>query len=196
MLSKPLVMGHPVTRLAIEHIVANLRARDRAEIFALRWDDDDTRLVDTIMVSAGALWTVWTYRDEPIAVTGATPLRPGVAAAVAFGTDQWHRALLSMTRHAWKFILPALISIETHRAEAFVLADNTDARRWIESVGGEQEAVLHGYGRAGEDFILYAWRLNDVFRGRGRRRWPAIHALHQERRDAGLRRARAATGGD
>src|SRR6185437_2319284 len=116
--------------------------------------------------------------------------------AVAFGTDQWPRALLSMTRHAWNFILPALISIKTHRAEAYVLADNGDARRWIESIGGEQEALLRGYGRAGEDFILYAWRLNDVHVRWRRRRSAANGLLRQEGRSGGDRRSRPAAGGD
>ena len=37
-----LVTSEPMTRWAVQHIIANLRERDRAEIYALRWDNDGT----------------------------------------------------------------------------------------------------------------------------------------------------------
>jgi hypothetical protein len=37
------------------------------------------------------------------------------------------------------------------------MADFTQAKRWITLIGLREEAVLHGYGRGGEDFTQFAW---------------------------------------
>jgi hypothetical protein len=149
-----------VTRPALTHIVRNMRPRDRAEIFALRWDNDEEALIDGLVAVAGDLWRVWTLDGEPVAVNGVVPVRPGVVVAGAFGTPKWRSAIRPMTRWSLDFVIPALKTSNYHRGEAYVLAANTDSRRWIELLlGGEIEAVLKGYGRSHEDFLLYAWDL-------------------------------------
>jgi RimJ/RimL family protein N-acetyltransferase len=149
------VAMHHVTRPALAYIVQNMRARDRAEIFALRWDDDEDAFIDMMMSVAGELWRIWTLDDEPVAVTGVVPVRPGVAIGAAFGTDKWRQVVRPMTRWAQTFIIPVLKGANYHRLEAYMLAANTDARRWVEHFGAEIEAVLRGYGRSREDFLLY-----------------------------------------
>lgn len=41
----------------------------------------------------------------------------------------------------------------------------------MERLGGKREATLHGFGKHGEDFFVYAWnvRLDDVLYERQRR---------------------------
>jgi hypothetical protein len=148
------VAMHHVTRPALAYIVQNMRARDRAEIFALRWDDDENALVDSLMNVAGELWRIWTLDDEPVTVTGVVPVRPGVAIIAAFGTDKWRQVLRPMIRWAESFIIPVLKGANYHRLEAYMLAAH-DARQLIEHFGSEIEAVLRGYGRSREDFLLY-----------------------------------------
>mgnify|MGYP006263414767 CR=1 FL=1 len=54
-----LVTRAPVTRPAVDHIIANLREHDRREILAQRWDDDLGALADYVMVLAcNDLWPV------------------------------------------------------------------------------------------------------------------------------------------
>lgn len=169
-----MIEARPVTREALSHIAHNLRDRDRQEIFALRWSDDVDQFVDDVFGYMGELWRIWVLDGEPIAVNGVLPVRPGVVIAGAFGTPKWRAAIKPMTRWSRDYLIPVLKLSKYHRGEAYVLATNTDSRRWIEALGGEVETLLHGYGKHREDFLLYAWDLTreeteNVYR-RGRRR--------------------------
>jgi hypothetical protein len=150
---------HPVSQEGLTHIVRNLRERDRREIFAMRWNDDEGELVAAVYQVAGDLWRMWTLDGEPVAVNGVVPVRPGVVIAGAFGTRKWRAVVRPMTRWSLDYVLPVLRMSGHHRGEAYVLATNTDSRRWIELLGGEVECLLKGYGRGREDFLLYAWDL-------------------------------------
>jgi hypothetical protein len=168
------VTANLVTEAALAHIVRNLRPRDRREIFALRWHDDEDQLVREIFGVAGALWRVWCLDDEPVSINGVIPVRPGVVIAGAFGTMKWRSTVKQMTQWSRDYVIPTLHHAGFHRGEAYVLAENTDSRKWIEHLGGEIEAVLKGYGRGREDFILYTWdltreRSDHVFWRRGRK---------------------------
>jgi hypothetical protein len=153
------VQATPVTAEGLAYIVRNLRPRDRREIFALRWDDDEAQFVAHVYASAGELWRMWSIDSEPVAVNGVVPVRPGVVIAGAFGTSRWRSVVKPMTRWSLDYVIPILRQAGYHRGEAYVLAENTDSRRWIELLGGEIEAVLKGFGRQREDFLLYAWDL-------------------------------------
>lgn len=143
----------------LRHIVANLRERDRREIFALRWDDDEESLVGELAHVAGELWRMWSWDHEPVAVAGMVPTRPGVVIGGAFGTHLWPRAVRSITHWGIHSIVPILKAANYHRLEVYVLADNTDSRRWIELMGGEVESLLRGFGRNREDYLIY---VNDL----------------------------------
>lgn len=151
-----------VTREAVEFIVANLRQRDREEIFALRWDDDEKKFVNELLPFAGAMTWAWWRDGVPVALQGAWPVRPGVWSCWAFGTQDWPRVVLSMTRHARRFIIPALLRARFHRAEAVALAAHTDSRRWIMALGAREEGFRRGFGRNGEDYVCYVWTPEDV----------------------------------
>jgi hypothetical protein len=149
----------------IAYIVRNLRPRDREEIFALRWDDDEEEFVREVISYAGDMSWVWEWNGMPVAIQGSAPRRPGVWTNWCFGTDNWDRALFAMTRHARKFIMPALLAARFHRAEALSLASHQDARGWIEMLGGKVESIMRGLGREGQDYAVYRWSPDDV------RRW-------------------------
>lgn len=156
------VSEHMVTPEALAHVVANLRQRDRDEIFALRWNDDEAELLTQLRAVAGQLWRVWCYQDEPVAVCGVLPLRPGVVSGASFGTDKWRYAIRPMTVWLRRWLIPLLLDAGYHRCEAHVSATNVMARRWVEATGAHKEAYLHQYGRNREDYILYTWRSSDV----------------------------------
>lgn len=178
-------VGHSqVEREPLAYIVRHLRPRDRQEIFALRWDNDEDRFVEEILACAGDLWKLWYFDDEPVAATGMVPVRPGVVIGGAFGTDKWRKAVRPITRWARGFIIPSLQNANYHRIEAYVLAENTDSRRWIERFGGEVEALLKSFGRSREDFLLYVLdltqgRTDDVLfqRPKGSKRTQDGHRL-------------------
>lgn len=185
------VKAGPVTEAGLHHIVKNLRLRDRQEIFALRWDDDEAWFVTDILHVAGELWRMWSLDGEPVAVNGVVPVRPGVVAAGAFGTKKWRSIVRPMTRWSLEYVIPILKNSGHHRGEAYVLAANTDSRRWIELLGGEIEAALKGYGRGREDFLLYAWdltreRSDDVLRRRQRPERPTDGGSDRSQRRSAL----------
>lgn len=155
------IATEPTQREDIAHIVRNLRERDRAEIFGLRWDDDEVSLTDTIFAVSGPMWRVWHYQGEPVAMSGVVPERPGVVMAGAFGTDKFSRVALSIVRWGTRWCIPRLQAAGYHRGYAYAMAANVDGRRFIELLGGVKEAYLHKYGRNREDYILYAWRLDE-----------------------------------
>lgn len=160
------VQGVPCELENIRRVVQNLRPRDREELFALRWNDNEDELVQEIHGYAGAMSVCWTVDGEPVSLQGVAPVRPGVWQVWCFGTLSWNRVLLSMTKHARRFIIPALLRANFHRAQAFALASHTDARKWIEALGGRYEALHPGTGRNGEDFVTYVWTPEDVRRRR------------------------------
>jgi hypothetical protein len=149
----------PVTSTGVAHIVRNLRPRDRCEVFALRWDDDENHLVHDVCQIAGDLWRIWSWDGEPVAVMGVVPVRPGVVVSTAFGTDKWPAVVRPATRWVRDYLIPILKNSNFHRGEAYSLASPGNSRHWIELLGGEVEALLKGYGRGREDFLLYAWDL-------------------------------------
>lgn len=151
----------PVTEAGLAHIIANLRPRDRAEIFALRWDDDERALLDETLPWCGDMCWIWERDHVPVAAQGAMPVRPGVWAVWAFGTESWPSVILDMTRHAKRFIIPAVLRSGAHRAECRALSSHGDSRRWIEALGGRLECILEGFGRDAEDFAFYTWRAKD-----------------------------------
>jgi hypothetical protein len=161
------ITGSVVTSEGLAHIVRNLRPRDRHEIFALRWNDDEDQFVAEVMAVAGSLWSMWSLDGEPVAVNGVVPVRPGVVIAGAFGTGKWRSVVRPMTRWSLNYVIPVLKLSKFHRGEAYVLASNNDSRHWIKLLGGEVESLLKGFGREREDYLLYAWDLtreekNDV----------------------------------
>lgn len=146
----------------IAYLVANLRERDREEIYGLRWNDDPEELVRDVIAYAGDMSWVWEVDHTPVSIQGSRPVRPGVWANWCFGTDRWAEAHLAMTKHARRFIIPALLGARFHRAEAISLCSHQDARGWIESLGGRLESVMRGAGRHGEDYALYVWTPENV----------------------------------
>jgi hypothetical protein len=157
------VTREPVTRAAVDHIIANLREHDAREIYAQRWDDNPVTLADYVMVLAcNDLWRVFLADGEPAAMIGATLIRPGVCVLCGCGTNRWGRVIRPLTRYVLDVMMPAVLRAGVHRAECQVMASNTQNLRWILSLGGEIEGTLRGYGRGGEDFLALGWRRDNV----------------------------------
>lgn len=166
--------GPPFAPEEVAHIVHNLRPRDQAEIYALRWNNDPDMLAAEILVFAHAMWRMFCVDAEPVAMAGVVPLRPGVVSASSFGTDLWPQVARPITRFARDWTIPRLRQADCHRAECYVLATNRDSQDWLRLLGADEEAYLRGYGRDQQDFILYVWRLQDVH-GRRRRQVGTEH---------------------
>lgn len=142
---------------AIQHIALHLRACDKAEIFALRYDSDPYALAEE--ATRTDLRAVALAKDgEPVAGWGVKQMWPGVWSVFLMATPRWPEVMLSVTRHIRKELIPTLDRIGWHRAECASLTDHKDAHRWLEALGAKREAQLSGYGRGAQDFYLYVWR--------------------------------------
>lgn len=137
-------------------ITSNLRARDREELFATEYGEDPAALARQAVASGAFRWGAY-LEGEPVAAIGALPRWPNVWTMWAYGTDDWPKVVISVTRHARRFMLPAIVNSGAHRADAVALASHTDARQWLEYLGAEEEHTLDGWGKNGQTFVSYVW---------------------------------------
>lgn len=137
------------------YVCHRLRAADRREVFALRFDDDPNLLAMEIVRSWGPL--AWTAHHEhtPAAVFGATEMWPNVWSCWMMATDEYPKIALGMTKFVRRRIIPHLMESGATRCEARSIDGHTQAHRWIEGLGAVQEARLRRYGRNGEDFLVF-----------------------------------------
>lgn len=137
-------------------ITSNLRQRDRDELFATNYGEDPELLARHAVAGGAFRWAA--YLDgEPVAAIGAFPRWPGVWTVWAYGTDDWPSVVVSVTRHVRRFMLPAIVNSGAHRADALALAEHSDARRWLISLGAKEEHTLDGWGKKGQTFVSYVW---------------------------------------
>ncbi|WPZ36704.1 hypothetical protein T8K17_11215 [Thalassobaculum sp. OXR-137] len=146
----------------VRHIARNMRADDRAEVHATRWDDDDDRLAAEVCAYPTKLRWVACHGDEPVAVIGAVNMWPGNFSVFMFATDNIQHIGLSLTRFAKYRMIPTLLDMGGWRGEARSAAFHTEAHRWLEALGARRESTLANYGKNGEDFYNYVWTRPDV----------------------------------
>lgn len=142
---------------ALEYITERLRERDREEIFATRWDEDTARLAADTFNAGEFQWVAW-VDGEPVASIGAAPVWPNVWQVWAYGTDNWHKAALTLTKHVKRFMIPALNENGAIRAQCYAMQKHEQACRWLERLGARPDATLDNYGGHGQTYVLYSWR--------------------------------------
>lgn len=143
-------------------VATNMRPEDRDEIFATRWSDSAIDLAEDTMAIPGAKWVAHVAEIGPVAVYGAAPMWPGVWSLWLYATPHFQRIGGRLSRHLLRVMLPGLAIAGAHRAEARSLSTHTQAHQWLERLGGRREATLTGFGKKGEDFFVYAWRVGSA----------------------------------
>lgn len=137
-------------------VARNMRQADRDEIYATRWSTDPADLAAACMACPYFAWCFW-HDGVPAGVIGAIPKHPGVWNVYAFGTRDFNRVALPMSRHAMRVMIPTIDKVGARRAECLSSANHVEAHRWLEMMGAERESTLSRYGKYGEDFYLYRW---------------------------------------
>jgi hypothetical protein len=102
-------------------------------------------------------WEARTADGEVAGIGGFVPLWSGVCTVWMLATPRFAEVGLEVTRFVRRVILPALQEVGYHRAEARALRGNDGTARWLHLLGFHQEAVIAQFGRAREDFVLFAW---------------------------------------
>lgn len=140
---------------ALRAIAASMRPVDWREIDAVAPDGTTPETVARWAFGSVAVWAL-TWRGEPVAAFGVQPIAATVLQAWAFGTRRMWRAVPALTGFIVGECVPRWTAAGVTRVEARSIADHHAAHRWMLGMGGEPQPCP-GYGRRGEDFILFAW---------------------------------------
>ena len=140
------------------YVCANMRQCDRDEIYAVRNHRDPHILAQEVMARPEVTWIVW-HAGLPAVVLGGIELWRGVWSVHCFGTDDWHKLALPMTRFIKKVMLPLMFDeFGAHRLEADSICTHREAHRWMELCGAHKEGTKLGRGRNGEDYHTFVIR--------------------------------------
>jgi hypothetical protein len=147
----------------IAFVINNLREKSRQDIF---WATDATPefYIEFLARPVGFKWVIY-HEKEPAALIGAMPRHKGVWSLFGMGTDKWTKVWRLVTLVARRDMMRAVSDAGAHRAECLSPAEHGDTHRWLRMLGATHEAPMPGYGKNGEDYILFSW-LKD--RGNGR----------------------------
>ena len=139
------------------YIAKNMRAADKEELYATRWNEDPVELTQDGMAIPNMSW-IAVHDGEPIAAFGAIPIHPRVWSVWMFATDKWPKVALGVTKFIKRKLIPDLKSTGALRAECKSHFRHSVAHKWLEMLGATKESTLENYGKNGEDFYLYKWR--------------------------------------
>lgn len=151
----------PLTEATVLPVARAMRAADRREVFATRFDDDAEALARDL-VAVSRFGATIALAGRPVAAMGAMECWPGVWSVWLIATDEWKlvaRAATRWARHALGTVLP---EAGAHRCECRSMAEHKTAHRWLELLGARAEAVHPDFGRLRETFITFAWRFDHV----------------------------------
>lgn len=103
----------------------------------------------------GWKWEV-TYRSEPVAVFGFSPINAACWSVWSYGTRRMWRAVPAMSKH---FLAQKerLLDFGVRRLEARSLIQHRRAFMWLTHMGGKRVCNLPQFGRDGETFVLWEW---------------------------------------
>ena len=148
----------PISLEALEYICLNMRAADQAEVYGMRGHDDPFILAREVLITATyGKAAIASHQGRPAGVLGVSPMWPGVWSAWAFGTDDWPRCAVELTRYARNVLKPFILACGAHRMQCHSRFDHLDAHRWLKTLGAKHEATLGGFGRDGAAYHLFAW---------------------------------------
>lgn len=156
----PRVRMERPTLMSLAYIAHHLREVDQREVFAGRYTDPDALAIDALTVP-GFTDVVW-LDALPVAAIGGREQWPGVWNVWCWGTDEFPKVKLTLTRHILRTLVPAMIAQGGWRGQCYSRHDHTESHAWLEWLGFEREAVMRQFGRDGSDFYLYVWRARHV----------------------------------
>jgi hypothetical protein len=166
----------PLTCKDLQKVATAMRAPDRHEIFATRFDDDIAALVEDLLAGDPVGAVIAADDGMPVAVIGATEMWPGLWSMWMFATDRWPEVARAATRFAKRDMWPALLALGLRRGECRSAAQHEMAHRWIRHLGGVQESIHPAFGKGGETFIGFV-----IYGEREHVRHPEIASSEQRR---------------
>lgn len=144
----------PATLRDLSYIAANMRPADRAEV---ECQMDEWSAAHVAAVSLRDFAYVVELAGNPEAAFGCGQVRKGYWIAWSWGTDRLTRCLPVMLEYITGQLQPDVFDAGALRVEARALKAHTQAHRFLKRIGGTARCDLPGYGKNGEDFILWDW---------------------------------------
>ena len=148
----------PVSLSAVTYLAVNMRDIDAREIYNIRNHESPDLLAREVILAASFGKAGISVQDgRPVGIVGVSPLWAGVWTIWSYGTDEWRKGVLDMTRFGRKVLKPFLLARGAHRLQCESRVDHEDAHRWLASCDAKIEGVLQCYGRDGSDYYQFAW---------------------------------------
>jgi hypothetical protein len=141
----------------VRHVVHNMRAKDKEEIYATQWNDDPTSFSNQVLLSGDFGFVLHADDGEPVVCCGAVPVWAGVWSVWMFATDRFDEIAMSVHKFGRRVFFPSLDAAGWHRLECRSLATHEIAHRWLEVLGAYKESETANYGKNGEAFMVYCW---------------------------------------
>lgn len=154
------MIWQPASIGSIYDIALNMRERDFEECSALSFCENRHELADEIARSWSKSETTIVCGTKEIGGIAAftyMPLRKGVWNMGLVATNDFNKIHLSLTKLIIKSIIPTLDNAGAHRVEAQSIAGYSSVHNWLKFLGLEEESIIKGYGRNGEDFVNFAY---------------------------------------
>lgn len=139
----------------VDYIAKNMGEDFRKEIYATRWNDDPSSIVEQAMVGGEFGWVCGLER--PIAAIGATPVWPNVWQVWMFATDELPKIRFSLTRFVKQVMIPAMKKSGAHAGHCYVNEEFGSAQGWLEYLGAQKGGPMKNFGRNKETFFMYSW---------------------------------------
>ena len=156
-------MIQPISYPAVLYLAVNMREADAREIYNTLDHEDPAKLAREIcLATALGMAGVSFQSGKPVGLVGVSPIRSGVWSVWSFGTGEWGRGVIDMTRFGYRQLRPFLLRRGAHRLQCESHIEHEEAHRWLALCGAQREGVLRGYGRDGSDFIQFSWTRNDA----------------------------------
>lgn len=156
----------PISLSAVEYLCINLREIDAAEIYNMRGHDNPLLLArEVVNAACYGKAGIALHNNKPAAIIGVSPLWPGVWTAWCFGTDDWPKCAMALTRYGKRVLRPFLMARGAHRLQCESRIDHVEAHKWLSVMGAKPDGLLGGYGRDGSDYVMFSWRRNNVLLG-------------------------------
>jgi hypothetical protein len=135
-----------------------MRQSDKDEIFGLTWHDNPLLLArEVVQAASHGHAAISEINGVPVAIIGCAPIRPGVWSFYSFGTSEWSRSVLELTRYGRKVISQFVRERNAHRAQCESRFDHIEAHRWLKLMGAQCDGPLPGYGKDGADYLMFSW---------------------------------------
>lgn len=129
--------------------------REQLEAFTGQPYNIDSAAIGNFMVT-GPKWVIKSD-DEPIAIGGFVPQRPGVYRDFMLNTPEaFEKHWFAVTRIARRALDAMFVSGQAHRLECVAHHSREKAFRWYKALGYNREATLSGYCANGADAILFS----------------------------------------